>query len=675
MSQKPRMKFLVAIWGDQYVEEFARVSMPSYLAAGNIPALAAGADLEMLVMTTRGSRAKFDEEPIFNRVREFCPIRFIYIDDLIATGIYGVTLTLAFARGIRDSGDRQTETTFIFMNSDFILADGALATLRKKIDAGARCVMAPSLRANSEAVLPLLSAATDAGNGVLSMSAREMVKLAFDHLHATVIGKTVTQHMFTCATHNQIYWQVDSTSLLARYHLIFMLAIKPERPLPPINSYCDYGFVPEMVPSGAFTILNDSDEFFMLEIQSTDQEKSLIRIGHSTPSSIASELSIWSTKEHRAFAGIEVHFHTGDAPAHAVEEGKKLDRYMDAIFGQMGKPIDHVEHFYWSLGYQAWKSLNPRLRGREGNDPPEITGAEFVAASGRASSTGCTGPTDTGALEALHAVDETEDAAGVGAVPLRRPRRLSFPSVANFYKALLTKGIGLMSRRPNVPVWHHQWPDFQLLIKSVERLRDSAIGATLVVCQPDSPFIPYFTDQPGFSVHEGFDDLESISDGAEGTYKHLLLHISRSDMRRIHELLSTLEKVFAPDADIRVFVEPQKSEDDPTDFSNEFPQYIDQMLPPFWRGYDIRAIYAGGRLKRILRNIERRLFGWLVPSSMARLPLLFFAAGFWPVVAVCTVLNNLRIRAQGDTCPPFCSSFLMTLTPIRAAYRSQGASG
>jgi len=48
------------------------------------------------------------------------------IDDLIAPAVYGVTLTLAYMRGVADSGDRMVDTHFVFLNSDFVLADGSL---------------------------------------------------------------------------------------------------------------------------------------------------------------------------------------------------------------------------------------------------------------------------------------------------------------------------------------------------------------------------------------------------------------------------------------------------------------------------------------------------------------------------------------------------------------------
>src|SRR5579872_233643 len=357
MAERLRVRFLTVIWGARYVQEFARVSVPSYLTPGNLPFVASETDLEILILTSTDSRSTFDEEPAFARLRELCPVRYILIDDLITTGVYGVTLTLAYARGIRDSGERQTDTHFIFMNSDFILSEGSLKTLIGKFREGDRCIMAPSLRATSEAVLPKLVDLV-AEDGTLSMQPRDMVRLAFDNLHPTVVAKTVTQEFITCRTYNQIYWQVDDSTLLARYHLIFMLGIRPEVPMEPVNSYCDYGFVPELVPSGQFSILNDSDTFFMLELQPAQQEANLLVCGKWDQARVAASLSIWTTREHRRFADIDVIFHSSDLPSTLDAARAQFAAFTSELHRNMRQPpVDHVGHYYWVSGVQAWLSL------------------------------------------------------------------------------------------------------------------------------------------------------------------------------------------------------------------------------------------------------------------------------------------------------------------------------
>jgi hypothetical protein len=74
---RPKVKFLTVVWGEAYITRFATPALPSFLAPGNLPALAAGSDLGTI-----------------------CPTRFVAIDDLITTSAYGFPLTLAYARAV-----------------------------------------------------------------------------------------------------------------------------------------------------------------------------------------------------------------------------------------------------------------------------------------------------------------------------------------------------------------------------------------------------------------------------------------------------------------------------------------------------------------------------------------------------------------------------------------------
>ena len=76
----------------------------------------------------------------------------------------------------------------------------------------------------------------------------------------------------------------------------------------------------------------------------------------------------------------------------------------------------------------------------------------------------------------------------------------------------------------------------------------------------------------------------------------------------------------------------------------ELAQYVDEVLPANWIGYRLNASFAGGRAKRQLRLAERLLFHYLWPSSALTLPHAAVAVALWPVVAVLTTANNLRMR-------------------------------
>lgn len=647
MAERLKLRFLTVIWGARYIDEFARVSLPSYLAPGNLPALAAGADLEIVVMTSRDSVAEFEGKPAFERLRRLCPVRFLFIDDLITTGCYGVTLTLAYARGIADAGDAQTDTTFVFMNSDFVLADGALATLLTRLREGARCVMAPSLRARAEAALPRLMEAVDQDHGTLAMPAREMVRLAFDALHPTVIAKTVSQRFITCATHNQIYWQVDANTLIGRYHLIFMLAIRPEVPIGRVNSYCDYGLVPELVPSGEFTILDDSDEFFMLELQPAAQEKGFLYCGVKTASAIAHELSVWTTREHRRFAGVDVLFRTAERPRGLDAARAEFAAFMAEMQARMSRrPADHVDHIYWTLGVEAWRSLK-EAGSEEPVWPPELEAEDRRSGSG------------------LRGWWRRLRHPGAG----HSRRRRSQP-IWQLYTSLLGRVRRAMGTMPKVPIWHHLRPDSRLLLGWVESLRREHGTRHLLIATADSTF-PAFFDRLGmFDARHGLDvfleeaeaGLVQPSQAPDGGYESVLLHLHRADVTRTARLLEATRPLLRSGGTIAVLIDHPNAEMDASNFSGELAQYIEDLLPANWIGSEVSARFAGGRIKRHLRQLERRVLNHLWPSSWTRMPLLIGAMVVWPIVAALTAANNLRMGRPSEACPAFCTSALILVS-------------
>jgi len=651
MAELQRVKFLTVIWGARYVEEFTRVSLPSFLAPGNLPHLAAETDLEILVMTSAASVPVFGEQPMFQHLQKLCRVRFILIDDLIASGVYGVTLTLAYARGIQDSGADQTRTHFVFMNADFVLADGALVTLLKALRAGHRCIMAPSLRATSETTLPRLAAAAGP-DGTLALPPRQMVRLAFDNLHPTVVGKAVTQGFVTCDTHNQVYWQVDDTTLLARHYLIFMLAITPEVPLGAINSYCDYGFVPEMVPSGEFSVLGDSDDFFMLELQPLAQERQFIRLGSSTIPAIADELSFWTTAEHRRFAEAEVVFRTADPPPGLDAARQGLAGFMGRLQGRLRQPpVSHVGHDYWVMGVDAWANQ------RDVPDAPL--------------------PLELGTATPASGLLETDSPGSTSAVarvpaPAPQPRRPPGPSLAHrLYLGALRTGKRLSGTPPRVPLWHDLWLDSRLVLDFLATVPNRPDARNLLVCDSTSGLLATLEPRRDFETHIGMDSFVASRDPApellDGGYAHILLHLRRANVLLTRPALEVAQCMLARDGTIGVYIEHVDADTDPSDFSQELAQYLDSVLPTGWLGFQISAQFVGGTAKRRLREVQRVAMRQLIPIHRSRAPHMIAGCLMWPVVATLTALNNWRYRKHRETCPSYCSAAMLVLRRLPAA--------
>jgi hypothetical protein len=498
--------------------------------------------------------------------------------------------------------------------------------------------MAPSLRAGAEATLPILFEAVDQASQTLTMPARHMVQLALDNLHPTVIGKMVTQNVITCDTHNQIYWPVDDTTLLARHYLIFMLAIKPERPLRAVNSYCDYGLVPELVPSGRFEILGDSDEFFMLELQPAAQEREYLRAGASTPTQIAQRLAVWTTREHRRFAEVDVAFHAGDLPADFNRCRDEATRYVANLRRRMpSRPVDHENHRYWKLGVQSWALLKYGHMPDPQQLPPELM------------------------------VDENKYRGYSRRRPFieRANKRLTDAYLTFVNRMRLAAGI-----IPNVPIWNHLWLDSQLINDWVNAVKAKPNARNLLLCKKLSPLgtsLPKLVSFESFLEPEAFaDHIKQLRNafGAEGTerYDNIFLHLPRAELHKAKSIIDHAVGALKPSGTLVFHVWHENSELEPGSLSNELAFEVVSWLPASWLGYRVEAKYAGGLIRRMLRKAERRLFRFLIPSSVATLPHFIVALATWPLVAGLTAVNNIRMHRASVYSPAYCTSILLVLT-------------
>ncbi|CCE08485.1 exported hypothetical protein [Bradyrhizobium sp. STM 3843] len=628
MTGRQKVKLLVVVWGDRYVREFSQIALPALLASGNLPVLAQETDLEVLIMTQRGSVPFFDREPAYGALCALCPVRFIFIDDLIPGGNFGITLTLAYARGIRDSGEDQTSTYFIFMNADFVVANGSLRTLYKKIQDGAAVVFAPSLRVCSEPTVSVLLDAVSSATNRLEMGPREMVRLALNHLHPTVIAKTITQSLIRCNEYNHLYWQVDRSTLLARNYLIFVPMIKPERPMPPVNSYSDYGFVPELVPSGRMTVLEDSDDFFMLELQRTAQESQRLRCGRPSQAKIAAELSRWTTREHRFVAERDFVFHSGELPANLPEVRAQAVAYMKALCTLMSpRPVSHLDHPYWTVWFNAWLKARP---------PTQRVIAELGGL-----------PQDQ--LQSL--APKSEEAAKAE------------PS-NTFQSSLIDRLRRHFGKASKVPIWRHNWLDIRLVLNWLDGLGERRQRSCLMLYNTGS-FLARPDPQLASFNHAELDtflDLQARGQGSSSArYGNVLLHVVDSSLRSVRTIFEQISSRFDEDVEIAIYAENWNLGSTSHDLSGELPIIIQDFLPGEWLDFEVTATFAGGRIKRWLRRVEVRLLDRLVSTNAKRALVLPFLAGLLSIVWGLTAINNWRLRRKLSACPEYCSSFLVRL--------------
>jgi hypothetical protein len=129
--------------------------VPSLLASGNLPFVSSQVPTELVILTEEKYFTRVSGDPRIARIRKFCPIRLIGVDDLVSNPhVYGKSLTYALHRGLADLGAEMVNTWHIFLNADFVLAEGSLQNVLPRLIRGSRIVAAPSYCVVAEDVRP-----------------------------------------------------------------------------------------------------------------------------------------------------------------------------------------------------------------------------------------------------------------------------------------------------------------------------------------------------------------------------------------------------------------------------------------------------------------------------------------------------------------------------------------
>src|SRR5215467_702484 len=322
-------------WGEKYVDTLLSLTLPALLAPGNLPYVASKVPCELVILTQRRFFSKFNRHPAIARIKEFCPVRLIRLDDLIVSkDKYGMTLTYALHRAFSDLGPAMTEHWQIFLNADFILADGSLRTVLGHLARGQRIVASPSYCTVAEEVIPELRKHLDEATSTLNISHRELAHLILQHRHPVIRGKTVNQTAF--------------------HMRVSIVGLRPERYVQEPNSYWDFGLIWEYCPQADICVIGDSDEFTMLELRDRSVAEDQIVPGPPNKEDIAERMVTWVTPYQQHFVKFPLTLHDRDLPQNIDEARVHLRSFVDEVMSHTPTLPSHIKHSQWEYHWSAF---------------------------------------------------------------------------------------------------------------------------------------------------------------------------------------------------------------------------------------------------------------------------------------------------------------------------------
>jgi hypothetical protein len=352
---------LIPLWGAKYFERWFELPAASLRSAGNIPYLQSRTDLEIVFLTKSQDVSFLVNNKAFNDFADHLTVRTVTIDEFFpskGTVSYGVPLTLAFAKGIRDLGKDGLGTFVILMNADFVLSEGSLRSLLDRIEQGYQIITAPSIRVDENLARPLMMEQLYSGNKGRGFPARDMMRIAEGCLHQTVLARVINEpRLVETSYYHLIYWHINESCLAARYFLLMPLCFQVRQYLETVTCPVDYGFLEQLCPGGRYTVLADSDEFLMVELQDRDSEAYLLTpaqnfssraeaIDHKISQAIKNATE-WTTFEHRRAIANTLLFHSRDLPVDIQSKLVEFDAQMTRMLATLPPPVPNQRHFHW----------------------------------------------------------------------------------------------------------------------------------------------------------------------------------------------------------------------------------------------------------------------------------------------------------------------------------------
>jgi hypothetical protein len=337
-------------WGEQYLDILLSLTIPALLSPGNLPYVAASTSCELVILTEERFFPAVSAHPSVMRAKQLCLVRLIALDDLIAQkDKYGMALTHALHRGFSDLGPAMTESWQIFLNADFVLAEGSLRSVVTRLAQGERVVASPSYCVDSLAVILELRERIRTGMGILAIPPRELAAIALAHRHNTIRGKTINQSEITLRYMDQFYWRVDDHTLLGHQMPIAIVGMRPERHIAEPNSYWDHGLMREYCPDAPLCVIGDSDEFLMIELREKAVAGELIESGRPFPKTIAERMMSFLTDYQRNCARHELTLHSREIPPDIASARQQLRSYVDEVLSHVPAFLpSHIDHPQWN---------------------------------------------------------------------------------------------------------------------------------------------------------------------------------------------------------------------------------------------------------------------------------------------------------------------------------------
>jgi hypothetical protein len=255
---------MMVVWGEAYTQLLTELSLPALLAEGNLPVLAREFPCIFRIHTTPADAARIRQSPAYARLTSMMPTEFVPLDRAAHANKYEA---MSAAHGGEMRASLADNAASIFLSPDSIWADGSLAAVGRALRTGRRAVFQAGLRVTADTAIPLIRSRYSREPIVaMSIPARELVRLALDHMHPTFRGFYWDASDFNVQASN-FYWRAGNDGMVIRGFHLHPLMMFPSRDVQAFICPIDDA-LPQLALAkyGDAWVVQDSDEVFHVDV-------------------------------------------------------------------------------------------------------------------------------------------------------------------------------------------------------------------------------------------------------------------------------------------------------------------------------------------------------------------------------------------------------------------------
>jgi hypothetical protein len=209
----------LAVWGDSYIDPMVKLTLPTLLYEGNIPALSGRHQCTVFFFTRREDETKIRSTEAVRRLAERARVEFVRFDPASARTPY---LAMCQAHYLGAVAAKEVGARAIVAAPDAIFANGVLARIGELAEQGKSAVMCTGPRLLQETAAPALSLRI--GEGASPIAARELVNFTIDHLHPEMRRFFFDSSNFS-AVPATCFWRLGAKGFLGRCFYLHPLMI------------------------------------------------------------------------------------------------------------------------------------------------------------------------------------------------------------------------------------------------------------------------------------------------------------------------------------------------------------------------------------------------------------------------------------------------------------------